>query len=85
MLPFPDESVFLQGIALRSPSIFYFVKYSYALFLFSTPYIGYSIALSGIYIFTLKAGRRTPHGAILSPFQVSRSPWRSSLAKLANV
>src|SRR5258708_26706795 len=51
--PFPEENVFLQVMALRSPSVFYFVKYSYMLFLFSTPYIGYSIALSGVYIFTL--------------------------------
>ena len=50
-VPFPDENIFLQVMAQRSPSIFYFVKYSYTLFLFSTPYIGYSIVLSGVYIF----------------------------------
>src|SRR6204780_5761849 len=62
--PFPEENLFLQVMALRSPSIFYFVKYSYTLFLFSTPYIGYSIALSGIYIFALKAGRRIRAGRL---------------------
>ena len=61
-VPFPEENVFLQVMALRSPSIFYFVKYSYTLFLFSTPYIGYSMVLSGIYIFSLKAGRRVRAG-----------------------
>src|ERR1700721_1115354 len=63
-VPFPEENVFLQVMAVRSPSIFYFVKYSYTLFLFSTPYIGYSIALSGVYIFTLKAGRRIRAGRL---------------------
>src|ERR1700719_4206538 len=63
-VPFPEENVFLQVMALRSPSIFYFVKYSYTLFLFSTPYIGYSIVLSGIYIFSLKAGRRIRAGRL---------------------
>src|SRR5579863_1150899 len=63
-VPFPEENVFLQVMVLRSPSIFYFVKYSYTLFLFSTPYIGYSIALSGVYIFTLKAGRRIRAGRL---------------------
>ena len=63
-VPFPEENVFLQVMALRSPSIFYFVKYSYTLFLFSTPYIGYSMVLSGVYIFTLKAGRRIRAGRL---------------------
>src|ERR1700733_9214632 len=63
-VPFPDENIFLQVMAQRSPSIFYFVKYSYTLFLFSTPYIGYSIVLSGVYIFTLKAGRRIRAGRL---------------------
>jgi hypothetical protein len=63
-VPFPEENVFLQVMALRSPSIFYFVKYSYTVFLFSTPYIGYSMVLSGIYIFTLKAGRRIRAGRL---------------------
>jgi hypothetical protein len=63
-VPFPDENKFLQVMALRSPSIFYFVKYSNTLLLFSTPYVGYSIALSGVYIFTLKAGRRVRAGRL---------------------
>ena len=63
-VPFPEENVFMQVMAQRSPSIFYFVKYSYALFLFTTPYIGYSIVLSGVYIFSLKAGRRIRAGRL---------------------
>src|SRR6201997_4754515 len=63
-VPFPEGNVFLQVMALRSPSVFCFVKYSYTAFLFSTPYIGYSMVLSGIYIFTLKAGRRVRAGRL---------------------
>ena len=37
---FPEANIFLQVMALRSPSAFHFLKYSYTLFLFSTPYIG---------------------------------------------
>jgi type IV secretory system conjugative DNA transfer VirD4/TraG family protein len=63
-VPFPDDNIFLQVMAQRSPSIFCFVKYSYTLFLFSTPYIGYSMLLSGVYIFTLKAGRQIRAGRL---------------------
>ena len=63
-VPFPEENIFLQVMALRSPSAFYFLKYSYTLFLFSTPYIGYSIVLSGLYIFTLKARPRIRAGRL---------------------
>ncbi len=50
---FPEDNIFLQLMASRSPSAFRFLEYSYTLFLFSTPYIGYSIVLSGVYIFWL--------------------------------
>jgi len=65
-VPFPEENVFLQVMALRSPSIFFFVKYSYTLFLFSTPYIGYSIVLSGVYILVLKRAVEFARAACLS-------------------
>lgn len=58
MTPFPGENVFLQLMALKAPAVFTSVKYSYLVMLFTTPYIGYSILLSGLYIFTLKAKRR---------------------------
>ena len=38
--PFPEGNIFLRVMALRSPSAFEVLKYSYSLFLFSTPYIG---------------------------------------------
>jgi hypothetical protein len=58
-VPFPEGNIFLRVMALRSSSAFEVLKYSYTLFLFSTPYIGYSIVLSGLYIFALKAKQRS--------------------------
>ena len=58
-VPFPEGNIFLRVMALRSPSAFELLKHSYTLFLFSTPYIGYSIVLSGMYIFALKAKQRS--------------------------
>lgn len=58
-MPFPEGNIFLRVMDLRSPSAFEVLKYSYALFLFSTPYIGYSVLFSGLYIFALKAKQRS--------------------------
>jgi hypothetical protein len=55
---FPEQNVFLEVLEMRSLPVFYFFKYSYTFFLFSTPYIFYSVALSGLYVFTRKARRR---------------------------
>ena len=55
---FPDSQIFLRVIAVRAPKAFLSFKYLYYAFLFSTPYLVYSAALSGLYIFTLKARRR---------------------------
>src|SRR5260370_6759911 len=63
-VPFPEGNTFLLIMALRSPSAFEVLKYSYTLFLFSTPYIGYSIVLSGLYIFALKAKQRIRAGRL---------------------
>ncbi len=49
--PFPDANLFLHVMAIRSSSAFLFFKYSYILFLYTTPYIAYSVLLSGVYIF----------------------------------
>jgi hypothetical protein len=63
-MPFPAQNVFLQLMALRAPLVFEGVKWSYSLFLFSTPYIVYSILLSGLYIFALKAHRKITTGRL---------------------
>jgi hypothetical protein len=62
--PFPEANLFLQIMATRSAAAFIFLKYSYTLFLYSTPYIVFSILLSGVYIFTLKIGRRVRAGRL---------------------
>jgi hypothetical protein len=62
--PFPADNIFLRVMAIRSLSAFLFFKYSYTLFLYTTPYITYSILLSGIYIFALKAGRKIRAGKL---------------------
>jgi hypothetical protein len=63
-MPFPEGNIFLRVMALRSPSAFEVLKYSYTLFLFSTPYIGYSVVFSGLYIFALKAKQRIRAGKL---------------------
>ncbi|MGH7744651.1 MAG: hypothetical protein ACREQ5_07525 [Candidatus Dormibacteria bacterium] len=63
-MPFPERNVFLQLMAIRAPLVFQGVKWSYSLFLFSTPYIIYSILLSGLYIFALKAHRKITAGRL---------------------
>jgi hypothetical protein len=62
--PFPEDNIFLRVMAIRSLSAFLFLKYSYTLFLYTTPYVVYSILLSGVYIFALKAGRRIRAGKL---------------------
>src|SRR5260370_22775852 len=62
--PFPEDNMFLRVMAIRSLSAFLFLKYSYTLFLYTTPYLVYSILLSGIYIFALKAGRKIRAGRL---------------------
>jgi hypothetical protein len=62
--PFPEDNIFLRVMAIRSLSAFLFLKYSYTLFLYTTPYLVYSILLSGVYIFALKAGRKIRAGKL---------------------
>jgi len=62
--PFPEDNIFLRVMAIRSAPAFLFFKYSYTLFLYTTPYIAYSILLSGIYIFALKAGHKIRAGKL---------------------
>jgi hypothetical protein len=61
---FPDDQVFLRVIAVRAPRALLSFKYLYYTFLFTTPYLAYSTALSGLYIFTLKAKRHIEPGRL---------------------
>ena len=56
--PFPVDDLMLHLIALRAPAIYLGFKYAYTLFLFTTPYIGYSLVLSGLYIFAYRPSRK---------------------------
>jgi hypothetical protein len=59
-----EDNIFLRVMAIRSAPAFLFSKNSYTLFLDTTPYIAYSILLSGIYIFALKASRKIRAGKL---------------------
>ena len=81
-VPFPDGNIFLQVMALRSPSAFAVLKYSYTLFLFSTPYIGYSVLFSGLYIFALKRSNESePANCPPFPIPGKETIFSSSSAK----
>ena len=45
-VPFPEDNVFLQLMAVKAETVFTAIKYSYLIMLFTTPYIGFSILLS---------------------------------------
>src|SRR6266852_2611950 len=63
-VPFPEGNLFLHVMAMQSSSAFLFFKYSYTLLLYTTPYIVYSVLLSGVYIFALKATRTMRAGKL---------------------
>ena len=58
---------FLRLIALRDPWTYAGLKASYHVMLFTTPYIGYSLLLSALYIFALRP-RRTVKPQPLPPY-----------------
>src|ERR1700720_2632141 len=62
--PFPEANLFLRVMALRSAAAYLFFKYSYTVFLYTTPYIVFSIMFSGVYIFALKANRKIRAGRL---------------------
>jgi hypothetical protein len=68
-LPSPGENVFLQVMALRVPLVHQAPFYSYNFFLFTflfmTPYMGYSILLSGLYGLGLTIHHRIRAGQLL--------------------
>ena len=62
--PFPANNFFLELIFLWSPRVFLGFEYCYYLFLYTTPYIVYSVLLSGVYIFALKFKRQIRPGTL---------------------
>ena len=49
--PFPEMNVFLNLVKARDLPTFYFLKYSYVSFLFATPFFGFSLVTSFLYLF----------------------------------
>jgi hypothetical protein len=60
-MPFADSNSLLRLVLLERPPVFYGIKYSYLLMLFSTPYIAFAVLGSLMYIFT---GGQHAHGAL---------------------
>src|ERR1700694_1183816 len=56
--PFPEGDLVLHLISIRAPLIYTSFKYTYTLFLFTTPYIAYSLVLSGLYVFAFRPNRK---------------------------
>jgi len=65
--PWPADDLMLRLVALRQPMIYEGLRWSYTLFLFTTPYIFYSFMLSGLYVFGWKRARKVEAGK-LPPF-----------------
>ena len=63
-MPFPEGNLFFELMFLWARPVFLGFKYSYIVFLYTTPYIGYSILLSGLYIFALKIPQRIRPGRL---------------------
>src|SRR6476661_321207 len=62
--PFPEDNLFLELLFLRARLVFFGAKFSYVLFLYTTPYIVYSILLSGLYIVAIKIPVRLRPGRL---------------------
>jgi hypothetical protein len=77
-VPFPERNFFLELMFLYSRRVFLVFEYSYYFFLYTTPYILYSVLLSAFYIFALKFKRRVRPGT-LPPYPVLRDHSAPSL------
>lgn len=53
-MPFPADDGLLRLIALHAPHLFLTIKWAYTGMLFSTPYIGFSLVFSLVYIFAAR-------------------------------
>jgi type IV secretory system conjugative DNA transfer VirD4/TraG family protein len=62
--PFPSRDPVLRLIALREPAIYDGIRYIYSVFLFTTPYILFSVVLSGLYVFALRPRKRAKRLAL---------------------
>jgi hypothetical protein len=53
-MPFPAADPLLQLVAIREPLIFEGLEIGYTVFLFTTPFIIWSLTFSGLYVFALR-------------------------------
>ena len=63
-MPFPADNFLIELLFLRARPLFLGLRYSYFVFLYTTPFIVYSILLTGIYIFALKFPQKTRPGRL---------------------
>ncbi|HWO37443.1 MAG TPA: TraM recognition domain-containing protein [Candidatus Acidoferrum sp.] len=63
-MPFPADNFLIELLFLRARPLFLGLRYSYFVFLYTTPFIVYSILLTGIYIFALKIPQKTRPGRL---------------------
>ena len=63
-MPFPEGNLFFELMFLWARPVFLGFKYSYVVLLYTTPYIGYSVLLSGLYIFAFKIPQRIRPGRL---------------------
>ncbi len=56
--PFPADDLLLRLVAVREPFLCEGIWYGYTLFLFTTPYILFALAFSGLYVFALRPRKR---------------------------
>jgi hypothetical protein len=63
-MPFPEGNFFLELLFLWARPAFLGLKYTYVVFLYTTPFITYSILLSGLYIAVLKIPQKIRPGRL---------------------
>lgn len=56
--PFPSDDLLLRLVAVREPFIWEGIRLGYTLFLFTTPYILFSLVFSGLYVLALHPRER---------------------------
>ena len=64
LYPFPESNIFLRVIAIRAPEAYASFKYLTLAMMYATPWLTYSVVLSGVYIFTLKLARPDKPGRL---------------------
>src|SRR4026209_1767080 len=66
--PFPEMNVFLNLIKFRDPATLCFLQYSYVSFLFATPFFGFSLLTTFLYLFVFSSRRHRTKPYMLPPY-----------------